>query len=759
MSKQVLFFIILWSTHALFSLAIAQSNDKCMSCHSMQDFTIKRNGEEVSLHVDIKKFNDSKHQILACIDCHVGFDPQAFPHKEGDKIYKVDCSMCHFTEDFQASVHSGKVDCYECHSNHAVQPATELKKNVQTLCTQCHQLPDINKYKHSVHFKFSKTDEGATCIGCHDKSAHKIKPITGSKEETNRLCSGCHDSPNAKYHRSLHYEALEKNLYLAPNCISCHGSHGVLPSSNEEAKTYVMNIPSLCGECHKEGTQVSELKEIDKHHVMEDYSQSIHGDGLFQRGLTVTAVCTNCHNSHDILHSEDPESSINKENIPKTCMRCHAQIEKVHKKIIRGELWEKKPDAIPVCVDCHEPHKVRRVFYNENFPDESCMFCHRKDDIYKIEDGKKINLTMDKSHIEQSAHSDQTCIKCHTDVSNTKSPVCKNSGKVDCSICHSEEVENYKMSKHGQLTARDKEVAPGCTDCHGEHKILAKDNPEAPIFTLNIPNLCGKCHKKGTAAARISSTIKKEIVKNYKMSIHGKGLMKSGLMVTATCVDCHTNHRELPSENPNSTVNPDNVNQTCSKCHLGVSKSFKKSVHSPQMTDTEKALPKCNDCHLSHSISRVDQTDFRQKTIFQCGKCHEKVTETYFDTFHGKVSKLGSGRTAKCFDCHGSHSILPPENPESTLSRQNIIGTCKQCHPNANRKFTGYLTHATHHNKEKYTVLYYTYLFMTTLLISVFIFFGLHTLLWLMRGLVENRKKKKGVRKNAEHGTTKYKKQ
>ncbi|MDZ7777141.1 MAG: hypothetical protein U5L09_16765 [Bacteroidales bacterium] len=140
--------------------------------------------------------------------------------------------------------------------------------------------------------------------------------------------------------------------------------------------------------------------------------------------------------------------------------------------------------------------------------------------------------------------------------------------------------------------------------------------------------------------------------------------------------------------------------------------------------------------------------------MFQCGKCHEVVTETYFNTFHGKVSKLGSEKTAKCFDCHGAHNILPPENPESTLSRQNIIGTCKECHPNSNRKFAGYLTHATHHNKEKYAVLYYTYLFMTTMLVSVFIFFGLHTLLWLSRGIIENRKKKKGISSTSENNTT-----
>jgi len=146
---------------------------------------------------------------------------------------------------------------------------------------------------------------------------------------------------------------------------------------------------------------------------------------------------------------------------------------------------------------------------------------------------------------------------------------------------------------------------------------------------------------------------------------------------------------------------------------------------------------------LSHTIQRVDVSDFRQEIISQCGKCHEDVTETYFDTFHGKVSKLGATQTARCYDCHGSHDILPPTNPDSKLSRANVVETCKECHPNSNRKFVGYLTHATHHNKDKYPYLHYTYLFMTSLLVGVFVVFGMHTLLWVPRAMVERRKNRR----------------
>ena len=53
----------------------------------------------------------------------------------------------------------------------------------------------------------------------------------------------------------------------------------------------------------------------------------------------------------------------------------------------------------------------------------------------------------------------------------------------------------------------------------------------------------------------------------------------------------------------------------------------------------------------------------------QCGNCHQDEAETFFDTYHGKVSRLGSEGAAKCYDCHGTHDILPPANPEPRTSR------------------------------------------------------------------------------------------
>ncbi|MHC4844725.1 MAG: cytochrome b/b6 domain-containing protein [Planctomycetota bacterium] len=117
----------------------------------------------------------------------------------------------------------------------------------------------------------------------------------------------------------------------------------------------------------------------------------------------------------------------------------------------------------------------------------------------------------------------------------------------------------------------------------------------------------------------------------------------------------------------------------------------------------------------------------------QCGRCHATEAETFFDTFHGKASRLGSAGAAKCYDCHGTHEILPPSNPASTLGRDNVVETCAQCHEGAHRQFAGYLTHATHHDADTYPWLFWSFWAMTTLLIGTLAFALLHTLFWLVR--------------------------
>jgi cytochrome b subunit of formate dehydrogenase len=127
----------------------------------------------------------------------------------------------------------------------------------------------------------------------------------------------------------------------------------------------------------------------------------------------------------------------------------------------------------------------------------------------------------------------------------------------------------------------------------------------------------------------------------------------------------------------------------------------------------------------------------------QCGTCHEDLSETYTETLHGKAYTLGYLKAARCSDCHGAHDVQKVDNPDSHVGFNRVVETCQECHPDANRRFTGYLTHATHHDKQKYPILYFTFWAMTSLLIGVFAFFGLHTLLWMPRSFKHLKEKRK----------------
>ena len=615
-------------------------------------------------------------------------------------------------------------DCLMCHEDNSLT-GTRNGKTISVFVNE-------KKLSSSVH-------EGVNCISCHvDLEGTDVHDDDVEKAK----CNLCHDDIQAKFDKSLHGKALSGGDKLAPACQNCHGSHDIVPIKNLKSKVAPINIPGLCGQCHKEGSPVQLQRNIPQTYILENYSESIHGEGLLKKGLIVTATCVSCHTAHDILSHTDSKSSIARKNIANTCAKCHAEIELVHRKVIKGALWEKEANILPACVDCHQPHKARKVFYDQGMADQDCLDCHSRKNIKASIDGR--SLFVDYSGLKDSRHTNISCSQCHSQVSPSHVRPCDSIvQKVDCTSCHAEVGEEYQLSTHGKLKAKNDLNAPVCSECHGTHDVLGKTNPLSSIFPINIPALCAKCHREGESAAVRYKGTEVDIVKNYTESIHGKGLMKSGLTVTATCTGCHTAHRELPHSDSLSSVNPANIPSTCGNCHHGIQEQFEKSIHSTKITQTDKELPTCEDCHTAHKIIRADSEGFKLKIMDQCGRCHQAIAETYFDTYHGKVSQLGYTKTAKCYDCHGAHDIMPVENPVSHLNRKNIVETCKKCHTNANKQFAGYFTHATHHDPEKYPWLFWTFWGMTGLLIFTFVIAGIHTLLWLPRSLQWRRELKR----------------
>ncbi len=727
-------------------LVSAQSNEDCLMCHEDPDATGERGGHEVSIFVDPGAFSTSVHADFGCIDCHMELDGAELPH--GEELEPVSCGMCHdeVAEQMSKGPHgkwatdpsSPAAACTRCHGTHDVEPIAQLKavqheNHEEGLCVQCHKRA-AREIKGSPHWEMGADGEpGAHCVDCH--LGHDVhapaEPIAQLES-----CGKCHETQVQQHRESLHGRAAVKGDPLAPACVTCHQHHAIKRSSDPESPTAVVNIPMLCGRCHQEGSEVMEKRDIPQDHILQNFSMSVHGRGLFEQGLTVTAVCTSCHTSHFILDHNHPKSSINRDNVAATCMQCHGRIEQVHMKVIEGRLWEEEPHKVPSCAECHQPHKIRRrPAQARGAANKNCLKCHADENLTMERDGQTISLFVDEERFEMAAHGTTACAQCHTQVNpRHKERACAPiTEPVDCSICHAAEVQDYQLSTHGQLLAEGDADVPVCLTCHETHNTMAHRMPTARTFARNVPKLCGECHAAGEVASqRLQSEIP-DIVGSYERSAHGKGLLESGLVVSASCVNCHSTHKVLPASDPSSSVSRDNLADTCGQCHKGIEEEFRTSIHWPGNVVTTEKLPVCEDCHTSHTITRVDAQGFRFRMMDQCGHCHEDFAKSFFDTYHGKVTQLGSEGAAKCYDCHGTHGILPVSDPNSMLSHKNVVETCAKCHPKAHRQFAGYLSHATHHDPDKYPFLFYSFWFMTILLVSTLTFAVIHTAMWLFR--------------------------
>jgi len=142
--------------------------------------------------------------------------------------------------------------------------------------------------------------------------------------------------------------------------------------------------------------------------------------------------------------------------------------------------------------------------------------------------------------------------------------------------------------------------------------------------------------------------------------------------------------------------------------------------------------------YTTHEITGTALNSFKLLNPEECGDCHKNKLKTYRDTYHGKINKLGYAYTAKCYNCHGSHDILSPEDPDSKVHPDNKLKTCKQCHngrglPEAPDGFVSYYPHADASDYGRYSQIWITSRFMGGLLVVVFAFFWLHSGLWYYR--------------------------
>jgi cytochrome b subunit of formate dehydrogenase len=375
---------------------------------------------------------------------------------------------------------------------------------------------------------------------------------------------------------------------------------------------------------------------------------------------------------------------------------------------------------------------------DEAIANGTCLDCHSDPDLTMEKGGKEVSLFVDAKVFASSVHSAVSCADCHEDLTAEHPDDEKPAKPVNCASCHEETAAIYDKSIHGVSRSMGASAASNCTDCHGTHDMLSSNNPNSPTFKLNLSRTCAKCH----SSAGLNEEYRMRypnVAEQYHDSIHGRGVMELGLVVAPSCNDCHGVHDIKRSIDRSSPIHKSHVARTCGKCHLGIEETYNKSVHGQLLLSGHPEGPVCTDCHTAHEIELPSSGHFKQVSDERCGKCHADSLLHYRDTYHGKAMALGKPNTASdvaaCYDCHGHHDILPVSNPESRLSKENIVDTCAKCHPGATVGFTKYIPHANPLDGEKYPALNITFLLMTGLLLGVFTFFGAHTLMWLGRSV------------------------
>jgi hypothetical protein len=366
---------------------------------------------------------------------------------------------------------------------------------------------------------------------------------------------------------------------------------------------------------------------------------------------------------------------------------------------------------------------------------DDCLACHG-DASAQGANGRSVAVLPDTFGASIHGQSGIGCVDCHADLAKTTDfPHPEKLAAVNCAGCHDAAVVKYNSSVHAEARRTNAQsVAATCVDCHGKHDIRTSKDPDSPIYHLNLPATCGRCHGNAEIIRKGRIAIG-DVVAQFQDSIHGQALSKSGLMVAPDCKDCHNAHDVKRQTDPTSTVFRTTVPATCGKCHEGIQRKYQVGVHGTALSKGRPDAPVCVTCHSAHQIRRTEGAAWKTAVLKECGTCHPESNRTYRDTFHGQETQLGFMRVATCADCHGEHDIFPKADARSMVSNARRVATCQTCHAGANASFARYDPHADRHNRARNPLLYYAAKFMEALLIGVFAFFGIHTALWASRSV------------------------
>lgn len=320
---------------------------------------------------------------------------------------------------------------------------------------------------------------------------------------------------------------------------------------------------------------------------------------------------------------------------------------------------------------------------NPKLSNDRCLRCHGRENFSREgADGEERQLHVTAEKFKDSVHGDRDCVDCHQDI---------------VKIPHNKGI--------------DRKV--GCVKCHQDLWAEAQQGEGN-----------GEDSRLGIVVKQIDS---------YMHSIHARPSIEDQSRTNATCYDCHNAHYIAPIDRASHPEGKLKIPGVCGRCHTKELETYMTSVHGKEIGSGNTDAAVCSDCHSAHNIDVPNDESGRLAITAQCGNCHQDKLESYMETYHGKITQLGYGETAKCYDCHGFHGIKRVNEPGSKVYKDNRLKTCQACHTNATEGYVTFQPHGTTDDFADYPEMWLAKKGMIGLLLGTFAFFWLHSALWFYR--------------------------
>jgi predicted CXXCH cytochrome family protein len=203
----------------------------------------------------------------------------------------------------------------------------------------------------------------------------------------------------------------------------------------------------------------------------------------------------------------------------------------------------------------------------------------------------------------------ELCGRCHADESymrrfNPRLPV--------------DQLATYWTSVHGQRLRQGDTAVATCVSCHGVHGILPASDASSPVYKMNVPETCGRCHADAQYMAAYH--IPTNQLAQYQRSIHGQTLLVARDGAAPACNDCHGNHGAFP---PGAR----SVAAVCGQCHAFNKDLFLASPHHPAFD--RLGLPECVTCHGNHLVVQTSDEMLGVGATAVCVSCHAPGSAGY----------------------------------------------------------------------------------------------------------------------------------